>query len=101
MSSFPALVPKVCSYLSCTVYPCAVLSQLSVCQLLITIDKTSGCTVTDVTYLSLEMEALEAEITVRTWHVQAQVRLGFIQVLDNDWKGSFTIRSAVARDWYM
>lgn len=56
-------------------------------QLVITVDKAGEQSAGGPPYLSLEIRALRADLIVHTWDVKAQVKLGFIQLLDNHWKG--------------
>ena len=40
-------------------------------------------------YLSLEIRDVGTDMTVHLWDIRAQVKLGFIQILDNHWKGIY------------
>ena len=61
-------------------------------QLLITIDKENEQLASDLSpYISLEIRDLGADLIVHPWDFEAHVRLGFIQLLDNHWKGITTI----------
>ena len=54
-------------------------------QLLITVDKTQ--TAFDNPYLTLEIRDVGTDLVVHSWDIQAKVKIGFLQLLDNHWKG--------------
>lgn len=51
-------------------------------------DKASEQSTSDDPYLILEIRDLGAHLIVHSWDIHAEVKLGFIQMLDNHWKGS-------------
>ena len=57
-------------------------------QLLITVDKTSEQSTSDDPYLILEIRDLGTHLIVHSWDIHAKVTIGFIQMLDNHWKGN-------------
>ena len=61
-------------------------------QFLITIDKASEQLASGLSpYISLEIRDLGADLIVHPWDFEADVRLGFIQLLDNHWEGITTL----------
>ncbi|XP_015752402.1 PREDICTED: vacuolar protein sorting-associated protein 13A-like [Acropora digitifera] len=75
-------------------------------QLLVTVNKATeqSTSDTDLPYLSLEIKDLRTDVAVFSWHLQAQMKLGFIQLLDHHWKdvdGSnlCVLSSSAVEDW--
>ncbi|KAL9969256.1 hypothetical protein ACROYT_G021452 [Oculina patagonica] len=73
-------------------------------KLLITVDKASEQSTSDDPYLILEIRDLGAHLIVHSWDIHAEVKLGFIQMLDNHWKdidGSnlCVLTSSATNDW--
>lgn len=65
--------------------------KLDLFQLLVTVEKASEQSTSDDPYLSLEIRDLGTNLIVHSWDIHAKVKLGFIQMLDNRWKGSSVI----------
>lgn len=57
-------------------------------QLLISVDKASEQSTSDDPYLILEIRDLGTHLIVHSWDIHAKVTIGFIQMLDNHWKGN-------------
>ena len=38
-------------------------------------------------YLSLEIRDVGTDLVVHSWDIHAKVKIGFMQLLDNHWKG--------------
>jgi len=51
------------------------------------VDKADEQSTSGDPYLSLEIRDVGTDLAVHSWGIRAQVKLGFIQILDNHWKG--------------
>lgn len=56
-------------------------------KLLITVEKAGEQSASGDPYLILEIRDVGTDLAVHSWYIRAQVKLGFIQLLDNHWKG--------------
>ena len=50
-------------------------------------DQADEQSTNDDPYLSLEMRDVGTVLAVHSWDIRAQVKLGFIQIVDKHWKG--------------